>query len=54
VEEHNAHAGLPDDHLRVVCYAGQHVVEQSAELDATRVPRAGSPPSSAANQGKPA
>jgi hypothetical protein len=33
VEEHNAHAGLPSDHLRVVCYAGQHVIEQSAELD---------------------
>lgn len=31
VEEHNVQAGLPSDHLRVVCYAGQHVTEQTSE-----------------------
>jgi hypothetical protein len=36
VDEHNAHAGLPGEHLRVVCYAGQHVIEQSPEVQETR------------------
>jgi hypothetical protein len=35
VEEHNALASLPAEHLRVVCYAGQHVIEQSSEVSET-------------------
>src|SRR5690606_19807000 len=31
VEEHNASVGLPAEHQRVVCYAGQHVIEQTTE-----------------------
>lgn len=32
VEEHNGANGVPPEHLRVVCYAGQHVIAQSLTL----------------------
>lgn len=33
VEQHNAGGGIPAEYWRVVCYAGQHVLEQGPEPD---------------------
>lgn len=33
VEQHNASAGVPEEYWRVVCYAGQHLLEQGPERD---------------------
>lgn len=33
VDEYNQQVGVPDEHNRVVCYAGQHIIEQGPEFE---------------------